>query len=253
MINAFRDEVTDIKTMEEIVMKKPKTVADLLAVADECIEASEARARLLDPRGKGPAKKKPQEDREVNATNRGGQKCSDPKEKRPSDAKKWCDIHRTIGHDLEECRTYLDRKKKGDDLAPAEPRRGDHRQADDEEEEYGSINMIFGGSLSITSKTQTKKLEREIHLDQKIEPGQKMKWSDTDIRFGPEDHPVTELSNRNLSFVVKLPIGKHKVAKTLIDTGASLNLIMRKTFIEMGIPLSSLVPVHDTFHGVIPG
>jgi hypothetical protein len=43
------------------------------------------------------------------------------------------------------------------------------------------------------------------------------------------------------------------VAKTLIDSGASLNLIMRKTFIEMGLNLSDLAPVHDTFHGIIPG
>jgi hypothetical protein len=41
IINAFRDKVGDIKTMEEIGMKKTKTVADLLTVADVCIEASE--------------------------------------------------------------------------------------------------------------------------------------------------------------------------------------------------------------------
>jgi hypothetical protein len=44
IINAFRDGVSDIKTVEEIIMKKPKMVADLLAIADVCIEASEARA-----------------------------------------------------------------------------------------------------------------------------------------------------------------------------------------------------------------
>jgi hypothetical protein len=80
-----------------------------------------------------------------------------------------------------------------------------------------------------------------------------MKWSDTDISFGPKDHPETKLSNQNLPFVVKLPIGCHKVAKTLVDNGASLNLIMRKTFIEMGLNLVDLTPVHDTFHGVILG
>jgi hypothetical protein len=69
----------------------------------------------------------------------------------------------------------------------------------------------------------------------------------------PEDHEEIELSNQNFPFVVKLLIGHHKVAKTLIDNDASLNLIMRKTFIEMGINLSDLTPVHDTFHGVIPG
>jgi hypothetical protein len=80
-----------------------------------------------------------------------------------------------------------------------------------------------------------------------------MNWSDVDISFGLEDHPEIELSERNLPFVVKLPIRRHKVAKTLIDNGTSLNLIMRKTFMEMGLNLSDLTPVHDTFHGIILG
>jgi hypothetical protein len=50
-------------------MKKPKTVADLLSVADVCIKASEAQARLLESRGKGPARRK--DDREVNTAERG--------------------------------------------------------------------------------------------------------------------------------------------------------------------------------------
>jgi hypothetical protein len=70
IINAFYDEVRDIKTVEEIAMKKPKTVVDFLVVADVCIEASEARARLLESCGKGPSNKK-QDDREVNTTDRG--------------------------------------------------------------------------------------------------------------------------------------------------------------------------------------
>jgi hypothetical protein len=79
-----------------------------------------------------------------------------------------------------------------------------------------------------------------------------MKWSGTNITFGPEDHPETELSNWNLPFMVKLPIGRHKVAKTLVDNRASLNLIMRKTIIKMGLNLADLTPMHDTLHGVIP-
>jgi hypothetical protein len=53
IINAFHDGVSDIKTVEEIAMKKLKTVADLLAVTDVYIEASEAGARLLESRDKG--------------------------------------------------------------------------------------------------------------------------------------------------------------------------------------------------------
>jgi hypothetical protein len=108
------------------------------------------------------------------------------------------------------------------------------------------INVIFEGSMSITSKTQGKKLQREISLAQQVEPGRRMGWSGDYITFGPEDHLDEELSEKNLSFVVKIPIGRHTVVKTLIDNGASLNLMMRKTFIEMGLKLSDLTPVHDT-------
>jgi hypothetical protein len=90
-------------------MKKPKMVADLLTVTDVCIEASEARAWLLDSCNKGAPKKKQHEDREVNVVDRGNQK------QQPAE------IHRTIGHDLEEYRTFLDHKKMTDKPAAQEP------------------------------------------------------------------------------------------------------------------------------------
>jgi hypothetical protein len=80
-----------------------------------------------------------------------------------------------------------------------------------------------------------------------------MRWSNDYSSFGLEDHPDTKLSERNLPLVIKILIGRHKVAKTLIDSGASLNLMMRKASIEMGLKLSYLTPVHDTFHMIIPG
>jgi hypothetical protein len=114
IINAFHDGVSDIKTVEEIAMKKPKIVVDLLTVTDTCIKASKAWARLLESHGRWPSKKK-KDDREVNTTDwrdrkdhgdRGfhGKQSSNQKEKRsfrhPDDTEKWCEIHRTSGHDL---------------------------------------------------------------------------------------------------------------------------------------------------------
>jgi hypothetical protein len=55
-----------------------------------------------------------------------------------------------------------------------------------------------------------------------------------------------ELSDSNFPFMVKIPIGRYKVAKTLIDSGASLNLMTRKTFIEMGHNLAELTAMHVT-------
>jgi hypothetical protein len=58
-----------------------------------------------------------------------------------------------------------------------EPRRGEHQQANtpDDDEQMREINMIFRGSMSIASKTQGKKLEQEISLTQRIEPGRSMR------------------------------------------------------------------------------
>jgi hypothetical protein len=131
-------------------------------------------------------------------------------------------------------------------------RHGEHHRANpDDDELMGEINAIFRISMSITLKTQGKKLKWVISLAQRIESRRNIKWSDEDISFGPENHPETELSERNLSFVIKVPIGWHKVAKILIDSGALSNLIVRKTFIEMCLNLKDFIPVHDTFHRVI--
>jgi hypothetical protein len=136
IINAFCDGVSDIKIVEEIALKKPKMVVDLLVVTDVCIEASEARARLLKSQGNGTSRKK--QDREVNTPDRGdrkdrgdrgyrGKQSSEQKEKRPlrrpDDAEKWCEIYRTSGHDLNECKIFLDQKKAPPPptLMPQEP------------------------------------------------------------------------------------------------------------------------------------
>jgi hypothetical protein len=58
IINTFLDGVSDIKTVEEIAMKKPRMVADLRVVASVC--------------GKGPSKKK--NDQEVNTVDQGDHK-----------------------------------------------------------------------------------------------------------------------------------------------------------------------------------
>jgi hypothetical protein len=161
IINASPDGVSDIKTVEGIAMKKPKMVALLLAVADMCIEASEAQAWLLESRGKGLSRKK--DDRELNTADRGdrgyrSKQSSEQKEKRPfrhpDDVEKWCKIHHTAGHELEECRNILDHKKMPPlaALTPQDPYRGEHRQEDPEGDEHmAEINVIFGGSMSITS------------------------------------------------------------------------------------------------------
>jgi hypothetical protein len=53
------------------------------------------------------------------------------------DAEKWCEIYRTTGNNLEECKTFLDRKKMPAPLAPVpqEPWRVDQRRTDSDRDE----------------------------------------------------------------------------------------------------------------------
>jgi hypothetical protein len=57
---------------------------------------------------------------------------------------------------MEECKTFLDQKKMPPPvvLTPQEARRVDQCRVDsDGDEQMGEINVIFGGSMSITSST----------------------------------------------------------------------------------------------------
>jgi hypothetical protein len=175
------------------------------------------------------------EDLEVNTADQGDQKDrgghryhgkqSSYQKKRPfrcpDDAERWCEIHRTNGHDLKECKIFLDHKRMPPPAVSAsqDPCRGEHRrELPDGNEHMVEINVIFGGSMSITSNTQGKKLQHEISLAQQIKPGRWRRWSDDYVSFGLEGHPDMELSERILPFIIKILIGRHKVAKILIDT-----------------------------------
>jgi hypothetical protein len=116
----------------------------------------------------GPSRRR--DDREVNTAEQGDQKgregyryhrkqYSDQKERRPfrrpNNAEKWCEIHRTDGHDWEEYKIFLDGKKIPPPAAPApkDPRQGEHHQeVSDGDEHMPKINMIFRGrSFSVKS------------------------------------------------------------------------------------------------------
>jgi hypothetical protein len=59
-----------------------------------------------------------------------------------------------MGHDLEECKTFLDRKKMPPPATPVpqEPWRVDQRRVDsNNDEQIREFNVIFGGSMSIAS------------------------------------------------------------------------------------------------------
>ena len=159
----------------------------------------------------------------------------------PPDAKRWCIIHQTQSHNTENCLTFMDyeqdKMKRAEALKHSRdeaPRMEDRSRHDVDTRCFPNVNMIFSGSEARPLKTQYKKLERKVLSATPVV--RYMEWWQHAITFGHEDHPTTKLNNRNLPFVVKMPIFQHNVAKTLIDSGSALNLLMKHTFEVMRLP-----------------
>jgi hypothetical protein len=226
--------------VKEIVMKKPRTVADLLAVADICIEASEVRARLFESCGKGGSQ------RRSTTIGKSTQLIGEiAKITETASNSSWIRKRRGISIALTIQRSGVRSIVPRDVIWKSAKlfwivrrcRHQQHRWPRNLVEQMGEINVIFRGSMFIVSKTQGKKLEWEISLAQRIELGRKMRWSDVDISFGLEDYPETELFDRNLPFVVKLLIGRHKVVKD-IDRQRGLIKSYHKENLHRDVPQS---------------
>jgi hypothetical protein len=84
----------------------------------------------------------------------------------PDDTEKWCEIHRTSGHDLEEYKTFMDRKKMPPPAVSVaqEPQQGEHHWANppDDDEPMGEINVIFKGSMTMSYPVPRNR-ERSLH------------------------------------------------------------------------------------------
>jgi hypothetical protein len=177
----------------------------------------------------------------------------------------YCKIHRTKGHDLQECRQveqlaekqkqeYEKRdKEKGQDGAGGSGKqnrggRGGHRgkakqpkekaaqgQNDDDEDEDGSENefqntveamCVDRGASLHSSHRQLKQWVREVNAAEPMMGVQKpLKWLHTPIIFDAEDHPHHTTAIGCLPVLVSPTICNLKVTKMLVDGGAGLNLI----------------------------
>lgn len=204
----------------------------------------------------------------------------------------YCKIHRTKGHDLQECRQleqlsekqkqeYEKRdKEKGQDGAggSGKQNRGGRGgrcgkakqpkekaaqgQDDGDEDEDGSENefqnaveaiCVDGGASLHFSHRQLKQWIREVNAAEPMMGAQKpLKWSHTPIVFDTEDHPDRTTAVGCLPLLVSPTIRNLKVTKMLVDSGAGLNFISPDVIKRLQIPDKDLEET-VTFQGISPG
>jgi hypothetical protein len=79
-----------------------------------------------------------------------------------------------------------------------------------------------------------------------------MKWLEQKIEFSEADHPKAAVTPGRYPIVVEPTIWNIKVARVLVDSGSSINLLFASALDAMGISRSDLTPTDQPFHGISP-
>ncbi|XP_066360888.1 uncharacterized protein [Miscanthus floridulus] len=150
----------------------------------------------------------------------------------------------------------LSQSPKGAQEQPSGSKPGDKQPAPREDSDFhepnAELNMIFGGASVYESKQRQKLTAREINTAVVITP-QYLKWSEYLITFSREDHPGGVPEPGRHALVVAPTVGKVKLNRVLVDSGAGLNIIFARTLDDMKIPCSRIKPSVAPFHGIVSG
>ena len=114
------------------------------------------------------------------------------------------------------------------------------------------MNMIQKGRPS--NRTQ-KLITRQVNLATRAPPPtpEYLNWSEQEISFSREDHPIQIPRPGHSALVVDAQIGGFDIRKVFMDAGRSINLIYAKTLRAMNYSLTILAPTDTSFHGIVPG
>ena len=78
-------------------------------------------------------------------------------------------------------------------------------------------------------------------------------WSEVPISFSRRDHPDHIPKPSRYPLLVTPTIKDVTLSRVLVDRGSSLNILVLKTYDQMGFSRAELEPCSSPFHGVIPG
>jgi hypothetical protein len=80
-----------------------------------------------------------------------------------------------------------------------------------------------------------------------------LNWSEQPIGFYQSDHPPKIPRLGHHALVLEAQIRGFTSKKVFTDGGSSINLIYADTLQKIKIPLTDLLPLETSFHGIVPG
>ncbi|KAK6126671.1 hypothetical protein DH2020_039589 [Rehmannia glutinosa] len=177
----------------------------------------------------------------------------------------FCDFHNEYGHTTEECRHLRNeiermvRKgwlqnwvKQEHELRPGTDRSPDRRDRPAEGKHghssakpapsRGTIHMIVGGPTDGDSNLARKAYARSS--GEVLSIGGKREGSE--ISFGPKDEQVSIAHND--AMVITTTIANYEVARAMVDTGSSVNVLFHEAYLRMELEME-IKPVETALFG----
>ena len=280
VIRSFIDGLRNDRLFEKLARSQPKTVKDMLHIADKYALSEEA---LQKTRSKGDEKK----DKPHDKKKQGDQSKKDQKRKadnfvgavegsgkqRKSDYDQTldspCVFHSGAKHLTRHCnilrglaRSVNPEAGSSNKKKPTESKSKDKGKEkakdDDDDEDEGSypkvdaVLSIIGGPEAYEGKRKKKATSREVMAVAPATPSY-LDWSEVPITFDRTDHPLNLPKPGRYPLILAPIIGTTKMSKVMIDGGSTLNILFAKTFDALGLKRSDLKPSRSPFHGIIPG
>ena len=120
-------------------------------------------------------------------------------------------------------------------------------------QEVRAVACILGGAQAPTSNCIFKQFTREVNAAlPKSEAMRPLKWSQTAITFDSRDQLRCSAMAGTLPMLCTPTISNVLVTKTLIDSGAGLNVLSIETFETLQVSYDQLMPTKP-FSGVTDG
>ncbi|KFK45066.1 hypothetical protein AALP_AA1G339100 [Arabis alpina] len=186
------------------------------------------------------------------------------RESKDYDEKIYCDFHKASGHSTARCRELgrqliakltegtLKNNNSLSDFKPEErapanveeqadtPRRQRRDDGMENEQQREVINMIMGGSqYCADNETAIEAYQRRADVCANISAPAKPRLSSDSITFDEKDTEGLDQPH-NDPLVINLTVYDFNVARVLIDTGSSVDVIFKKTLERMKIDLSTI-------------
>jgi hypothetical protein len=119
-------------------------------------------------------------------------------------------------------------------------------------EAHKEVNHIYGGPDSYEQKRKQKLTAWEVMAVSPTTP-EYLKWSEVPITFDRSD--LLDFIPKSSQYPLMIsPIAKDvKLNRALLDGGSSRNIMFMKTFDQMGLSKSTLLPSWAPFHRIVPG